>query len=225
MSSCRCEETFLLHDSVADDYTEHLVADSVEDDGRIVRYHCPLTGRRWTMAFQDDAADGSSMELWQVMTAAELVERLAASEPPEREQTVAWMDDDIEFRVVGGDEIHHGRAAAEEWAARAANDPSFPKARAISVVELSPAEALVLGDVGYRRDDRYVEYRPSAWLVTVRDGKLIRSLWFDSWDEGRRAAGLPGSGGPTGKRIGGWLFAVRSAAAATGRFAPAALRG
>jgi hypothetical protein len=49
--------------------------------------------------------------------------------------------------------------------------------------------------------------------VTLRDGLVFRSLWFDSWQGARDAVGVPDDA--TIKRIGGkWLQAVRRAVSA-----------
>jgi hypothetical protein len=202
-SACRCDELTLLQDVQADDHAEHLVRERTEDGGSVVWFSCPHTGRRWVMEFLGGEGEARSIRLRRSMAAAELVEHLADAEPGE---VLEWTHEDIEFILPGDARTYHGLDQARAAAAAAAVDPSTPKRQAVSLIEVSEREALVLGGVSYVRDGVRSEHRPGGWLVTVKHGKISRSLWFDTWDAARRAAGLPE--GATGRRIARWAFSV-----------------
>ena len=191
MHRCRCDELTLLEDAQADDYAEHLVRVRIAEGGRIVWFRCPRTKLQWAMEFVSEH-DGPSMRLRRLLPAAELVERLAAS--GDRHEALAWTHPDVEFRIPGDETIHHGLEAARRIVEEAESDPAFPRSEPESVIGISDDEALVLGGVSFQREDASTERRPSGWLVALQDGRIARSLWFDSWEKARRAAGLPEGG-------------------------------
>ena len=209
MTVCRCNDESVLWGGVADDYAEtHLVRDAVKERAREVHYRCPQTGRRWVMDIADDEQGAASLRLRRLLGAAELVEHLSKLES--WEEHVPFWDPDIVLQPLGSDVLVKGVENVREYARKAAADPNTPRARALSVIDLGE-QAVVLGNVSHRRGGRYVEHRPAAWLVAARDGRMYRSLYFDSWDAAREAAGLRGDrDGPAPRQIGQrLLFAVR----------------
>lgn len=208
MPDCRCADATFLWGGDAEDYADaHLVRHDVVPDSREVIYRCPATGIRWVAEFKAEGAGGQRYRLRRILRAAELVELLAGAD--DAAAALDWSHPRIEFRPSGCEDTYHGAAEAQRWAERAAADPDFPRATAISVVDVSDDEAVVLGNVAYRRDGRFVEHRPAAWLITLRHGRIVRNLWFDSWSAARTAAGLPAAGGKPSRRIGRrFLFAI-----------------
>jgi hypothetical protein len=204
-SICRCDEVALLKNLRADEYAEHLVRERVADDGRLVWFRCPTRGCSWVMEFVDDEHQGRSILLRRRMAVGELLEHIALLDPREQAE---WTHPEIEFRVPGDDRTYRGRDEAQAYAALSAADPSSPKAQPISLIELDENRALMLGGVSYVRDGVRSEHRPGGWLVAVKDGTISRSLWFDSWDAARRAAGFPEGAAPMGKRIARWAFSI-----------------
>jgi ketosteroid isomerase-like protein len=211
---CRCQDATLLWSGVADDYAEaHLVTHEVLETGDVV-YRCPDTRLSWIGEFVADRAGTQTFRLRRILRAAELVEMLAAQTGA---AALEWMDPAVEFRPPGSSTTYRGADKAQEWADRSASNPNAPRSTVISVIDVADEQAVALGNVAFRRDGRYIDHRPAAWLVTSRDGRIARSLWFDSWNAARTAAGLPESGGPAGRRIGKrFLFSVRRALHVTG---------
>jgi hypothetical protein len=210
MTQCRCEELSVLWGAVADDYAEaHLVREAVDETTREVVYRCPDTGRRWVLDIADEEPGGAALRLRWLLTTAELVEHLATVHS--LEDHMAFWHPEIELQPVGSSDMVRGKEAAREWAERAVADPEFPRTSAISLIDQGE-QVLVLGSVSHKRKGLYVEHRPAAWLVTGRNGRIARSLWFDSWDAARMAAGLPAEGAPAAKKLQQrFLFAVRRA--------------
>jgi ketosteroid isomerase-like protein len=63
-------------------------------------------------------------------------------------------------------------------------------------VALEDGRVLVLGDLHMRGRESGVELdQPLGWLLTFRDGKLLRYEVFADQGEARRAAGLAGASG------------------------------
>jgi ketosteroid isomerase-like protein len=187
MPVCRCEDVRLLHDVPADDYSGHLVREAVGPESETISYRCPQTGKRWIAEFLKDDSGALSMELRQVMTAAELVEWLTIRDADE---ALAWTHPDVEFNLPGETTMHRGLDAAQVAASKAAPGDR-PKSRVLSLTPVSPDTAVVLGEMVFRRDGDDVEGRPCAWIVSLRDGRIARSRWFGSWAQARVAAGLP----------------------------------
>jgi hypothetical protein len=216
MISCQCQDATLLWGRVADDYVaSHLVRDDVVEATADVVYRCPETRRRWVGEFVPDDAGVRAFRLRRILRAAELVELLAVQANPVA--GLDWTHPAVEFRPPGSRDTYHGIEEARRWAHRAATDPDFPRTSAISLIDVADDEVVVLGNVAFKRDGHYSENRPAAWLVTLRQGKIVRSLWFDSWKAARTAAGLPETGGPM-RRIASrwmlWLLPSRSGPAA-----------
>ena len=188
-AGCRCNEDEQLWGARGDDYAmHHLIREHVTERAEEVLYRCPATGRRWIGEFTEDDEGAPSWRLRRVPSAAELVEWLASQEDPALTLSVA--DPQIEVRPVGSSETLRGADALAAYVQGAETDPGRPLARAVSLIEQDPDHVVVFGSVAYPRDGSYSEHRPAAWLVTVRHGRLIRSLWFDSWKAARTAAGL-----------------------------------
>jgi ketosteroid isomerase-like protein len=210
MNACRCLEVELLRDVQADAYSDHLVQESVDDAG-VVTYRCPYTSRRWSGEFVEEA-DGTIYRLRRLPKAAELVESLAEAGPAER---LAAVHPEIEFRLPGSQRTYRGRAEARRSVEQHAARPASTRSSVVSLIEVSDEEVLVLASRALLRDGAYSEHRPEAWLVTLRDGLIFRSLWFDSWQRGREAVGVPADAAI--KRLGrSWLQAARRAVTGTG---------
>jgi ketosteroid isomerase-like protein len=212
---CRCTDISLLWDAEADEYTDHLVRQGKAPDGTIT-YRCPFTGRQWVAEFITEGKAATALRMTRVMHAGELVAFLA--EQGDSVDSLDFTHPDVEFRPPGSDVTYRGTAEARRWREIAATDPDFPQTTPVSMIEASEEEVVVLGTTAFRRGGDYHEQKPTGWLVTVRDGKLIRSIWFDSWSKARAAGGLPEEGGPEGRKIGNWAFAL-------GRRVLASLRG
>jgi hypothetical protein len=205
---CRCHDSTILWGASGDDYVmHHLVRDQVGEGGGEVLYRCPATRRKWVGEFTVDDEDIPAFRLRRVMTAAELVDWLAGRED-DLAMRFAYLHPDVEFRPVDSRKTYHGADRARDYATRAAADPDHAQARALSLIDVDPDRCVVLGSVAYKRDGVYSEHRPAAWLVTMRNGKVICSLWFDSWMAARKAAGLSEEGGPGPRRLGDWVFPV-----------------
>ena len=210
-AECRCDQEVLLHGVAADDYsTDHLVRDVVAEGGSSIVYRCPQTGRRWIGEFVPDEHGVTGFRLRKSLRAAELVELLARDRTP-AVRNLVFADPDVEFRPAGSDVVYHGYDAVREWVDRAVRDPERPRETALSVIDVRDDEVVVLGSVAFKRGGEYQEHRPAAWLVTTREGRVVRSLWFDSWSDARKAAGVK-EGEAATRRIGRWMFAVAAAA-------------
>jgi ketosteroid isomerase-like protein len=207
--ACRCLELELLQDVEADAYTDHLVQESVDDAG-LVTYRCPSTARRWVSEFPDGPG-GRVYQLRRLTTAVELVESLAEAGPEAR---LAATHPEVEFSLPDSPTTHRGLEAAERTFAAAAADPNPSRSSVVSMIEVSDDEVVVLASRSLLRDGAYTEHRPEAWLVTLRDGLIFRSLWFDSWQAAREAVGIPKDAAI--KRVArSWLLAVHRAVRAS----------
>ena len=188
---CRCDGGSELWGAEADDYIEaHLVRLQVLEGGHEILYRCPETGRTWLHDFIRDDDGVPTLRLrWlsEAQRPAAVVERMAARDTPLEQ--LPYVDAEVEFQPYGETRTYHGLSAAQRFARRHTDDPASPRAAAISVFEKGD-DAVVLGSIALPRDGEYVEHRPAAWLVTVRDGKVSRVLSFGSWSEAREAAGV-----------------------------------
>jgi hypothetical protein len=200
---CRCDSASELWGAEADDYVEaHLVRQQVLEGGHEILYRCPHTGQVWLHDFRADRDGISTLRLRWLSVAerpAAVVERMAARKDPA--DRLPYVDRNIEFQTYGSDHVYRGLASARRLIREAADDPAQPRAAAISVVEKGD-DAVVLGSVSLPRDGEYVEHRPAAWLVTVRDGKVQRILTYDSWDEAREVAGVTEQDAAGAQRLG-----------------------
>jgi hypothetical protein len=200
---CRCDEAFELWGATADDYVDlHLVRLQVLEGGNEILFRCPAGGRVWLQDFESDGAGVATLRLrWlsEAQRPAAVVERINAIENPL--DRLPYVDPDIEFRPYGSDRTYRGLAAARRFARQAADDPTFPRAAAISVIEKGE-DAVVLGSVAVARDGAFVEHRPAAWLVTVRAGRVQRVLTYDSWTAAREAAGVSEDETSRSRRLG-----------------------
>lgn len=193
--TCVCAETTLLEGEQADDYGEaHLVPDEIINGSGEAVYRCPLTGIRFVGEF-----GVAGFRLRRLMRAAELVEMLALQ--GDTEVSLDWTDERVEFRPPGSAATLQGIDEARRLRDRDRDDPNAPRMVALSVVEVDDERAVVLGDIAYRRGGGFIEHQPAAWLVETRNGLIARSLWFDSWQAARHAAGLREIDGALGKRI------------------------
>ena len=198
---CRCDGTSELWGAEADDYVEsHLVRLQVLEGGHEILFRCPGTARVWLHDFRPDHDGITTMRLrWlsEAQRPAAVVERMTARENPL--DRILYLSPEVEFRPYRSERVYRGVAAARRFAREAAEDPASPRAAAIAVVEKGD-DAVVLGSVSVPHDGDYVEHRPAAWLVTVRDGKVERVFAYDSWsaarDAGRRHRGRRVDGAP-----------------------------
>jgi hypothetical protein len=200
---CRCDGTSELWGAQADDYVEsHLVRLQVLEGGHEVLYRCPDTGRVWLHDFRADREGITTLRLRWLSVAqrpAAVVERMSARENPM--DRLPYMAPGVEFRPYGSDRTYRGLDEVRRFTRRAIDTPSQPRPAAISVVEKGN-DAVVLGSISVSHDGDYVEHRPAAWLVTVRDGKVQRIFTYDSWSEARDAAGVTEDEASKAHRVG-----------------------
>ena len=188
---CRCDGGWELWGAQADDYVEaRLVRLQVLEGGHETLYRCAACDRVWLHDFVDDAEGVPTLRLrWlsEAQRPAAVVERMNSR--AQAHERLAYVDRDVEFQPYGETRTYRGIAAARRFARREDEDPTAPRAAAISVVEKGD-DAVVLGTVALARGGQYVEHRPAAWIVTVRDGKVSRILSYQSWSAAREAAGV-----------------------------------
>jgi ketosteroid isomerase-like protein len=201
--SCRCNETPFFWTAEADAYAgSHLVREEIREDGSMV-LRCPRTGCRWVQDHPADENGARTLRLrWQKVTPGDVVAYLAGS--PGIELALLTMDPHVEHQPLPGERILHGVHELRDYTTRRLNTPNAPRSAAISVVEHDD-EALVLGQISHNRDGRYVEHRPAAWIVTVRDARVVRVRAFSDWSRARRESGVPETAGK-GRRIGNPLM-------------------
>jgi ketosteroid isomerase-like protein len=200
---CRCNDTPFFWTAEADAYAGgHLVREEIRDDGSMV-LRCPRTGCRWVQDHPVDERGARTLRLhWRDVSPADIVQYLAAS--PGVDAAMLTMHPDVEHQPLPGEPILYGVGELREYATRRLSSPTAPRSAAISVVERDN-DALVLGQISHNHDGRYVEHRPAAWIVTVRDARVVRVRAFSDWSRARREAGVPESAGK-GRRIGGPLI-------------------
>jgi hypothetical protein len=200
---CRCDSGCELRGARADDYVErHLVRQQVLEGGREVLFRCPTTGRMWLQDFAPETGGAQTLRLrWlsEAQRPAAVVERMNGISNPVDQ--LPYVAPDVEFQPYGSERTYRGLDAARRYAHEAAADPAHPKIRGISVVEKGD-DAVVLGSVALPRDGQFVEHRPAAWLVTVRNGKVQRILTYDSWGDARDAAGVTDEEAQDARRLG-----------------------
>lgn len=195
MTGCECAVRSLLSGAAAEEYADHhLVREAAGAGADETVYRCPQTGRRWVQD-HEPTVGGHGPRLRRLQTdlrPADLVERLAAAS---LEEALALMDPDVQYQPYGEDVVLHGRDELRRYGERAVARPDRPQPGALSVIEAGE-QAVVLGTMVHPREGRYVEHRPAAWVVTTREGRIIRVVPYDTWQQARRAAGLPAEGGP-----------------------------
>ena len=106
---------------------------------------------------------------------------------------------DVEFRTpltsTSGD-VYRGMPGLRAWMAEI--DDQFEEWYSLpnDWVPLEDGRVLVLGDLHMRGRQSGVELDQSlGWLLTFRDGRLLRYEVFADQDEARHAAGLAGASG------------------------------
>jgi ketosteroid isomerase-like protein len=86
---------------------------------------------------------------------------------------------------------YRGPEGLEQWIADV--DEQFEEwySRPGEWLELNDSRVLILGELHMRGRGSGVELdQPMGWLITVRDGRLLRMDVYTDHDEARRAAGL-----------------------------------
>ncbi len=186
--SCLCHDTPFFWAAEADSYAGgHLVRDEIREDGSMV-LRCPRTGCRWVQDHPVDEHGALTLRLrWQRVSPGDIVEYLAAE--PGVEAVMLTMDPAVEHQPLPGEPVIHGVRDLREYATRHTNADHPPRTAAISVVEHDDS-ALVLGQVSHNHDGQYVEHRPAAWIVTVRDARVVSVQAFSDWSKAREAAGV-----------------------------------
>jgi len=189
MTECLCNELPILWAAQADAYAgAHLVSEEIGDDG-VTRLRCMATGRRWLQDHPTDADGVMTLRLrWVELTPADIVSYLAKS--PDLDEMLLTMDPAVEHQPYPEEPVLHGVGELREYARRFQRQPHPPRSTPITIVDQED-EALVLGQVSHNRDGRYVEHRPAAWIVTVRDARVVRVRAFSDWAKARAAAGVP----------------------------------
>ena len=188
MTSCRCGDIPIFWAAQADTYAGgHLVRDEVAEDGTAT-LTCMATGRRWLQDHPRDPDGAQTLRLrWVDLSPADVVAYLGGS--PGLDQFLLTMDPAVEHQPLPGAPVLHGVEELRDYARRHLGAEHPPRSAAISVVERDD-DALVLGQVSHVHDGRYVEHRPAAWIVTVRDARVLRVRAFADWAAARQAAGV-----------------------------------
>jgi ketosteroid isomerase-like protein len=209
MTQCRCSEKPFLWSVEADAYAgAHLVREEATDDHGVTVLRCPETGRRWLQDHPADEQGRLTLRLrWEELTPADVVEYLANSS--DLETSMLTMDPEVEHQPLPGEPVLHGLDELREYMARYLEEVDPPRSGVITVVERAP-HALVLGHVSHNRDGRYVEHRPAAWIVTVRDARVVRVVAYSDWARARKAAGFDEETSPK-RRIGSSIMRFLSA--------------
>jgi hypothetical protein len=189
MTDCLCADLPLLWAVEADVYAdEHLVSEEVGDDGTM-KLRCTATGRRWVQDHPMDADGVRTLRLrWQELSAADVVGYLVGE--PGLDKYLLTMDPAVEHQPLPDAPVLHGVGELRDYANRYLREEHPPRSAAISVVEGDDG-ALVLGQVSHNRDGRYVEHRPAAWIVQVRDARVVRVRAYSDWAKARAVAGVP----------------------------------
>ena len=187
MTACRCSEIPILWASNADAYAGgHLVREAVDEDGTM-QLTCMATGRRWLQDHPHDGEGTRTLRLrWLDLSPADIVAYLESR--PGLERFLLTMDPDVEHQPLPGAPVLHGVEELRDYARRHLDDPQPPRSASLSVEERDDA-ALVLGQVSHVHDGEYVEHRPAAWIVTVRDARVLRVRAFADWAAARAEVG------------------------------------
>lgn len=199
MTSCLCEDIPILWAARADAYAGgHLVREEVLEGGEQV-LRCMSTGRRWLQDHPQDDAGVRTLRLrWVDTSPADVIAYLAGR--PGLEEYLLTMDPAVEHQPLPDAPVLHGLAAVREYTDRYLRQAHPPRSAALSVIDRDP-DALVLGHVSHNRDGKYVEHRPAAWLVTVRDARVVRVRAFDNWSRARREAGFEAADPAAARRL------------------------
>ena len=188
MTICHCEDLPILWAAHADAYAgEQLVKEGVDEDGTTV-LRCMATGKRWVQDHPRDADGIRTLRLrWDVLTPGDVVGYL--NRRPGLDEVMLTMDPAVEHQPLPDAPVLHGVTELRDYARQQLSDEHAPRSAAITVVERDDA-ALVLGQVSHVHDGEYVEHRPAAWIVDVRDARVTRVRAFGDWAQARLAAGV-----------------------------------
>lgn len=185
---CRCADTPILWAAEADSYGGgHLVREEVHEDGGCL-LRCPSTGRRWLEDHPPDAAGVRTLRLrWLELSPSDVVGYLNSE--PGVDEFLLTMDPAVEHQPLPEAPVLHGVGELRDYVDGCLREEHPPRHAALSVVERDD-DALVLGQVSLTREGRYVEHLPAAWIVTVRDARVVRVRAFSDWTQAREAAGV-----------------------------------
>ena len=188
MSECLCNEIPILWAAQADAYAgAHLVCEEVGEDGAAT-LRCVATDRRWLQDHPTDAEGVMTLRLrWQALSPADIVAYLNGR--PALDDLLLTMHPAVEHQPFPDEPVLHGVDELREYVQRIRGQEHPPLGTPIKVVERDDA-ALVLGQVSHNHDGRYVEHRPAAWIVTVRDARVVSVQAFSDWAQAREAAGV-----------------------------------
>ena len=188
MVPCRCDEVPFLWAADADAYAgAHLVREEVGEDGTTL-LRCMRSGRSWLQDHPVDESGVPTLRLrWAELSPGDVAAYLAGE--PGIDAVLLTMDPAVEHQPLPDAPVLHGLAALRDYADRCVRLKDPPRSAALSVVGCEQ-EALVLGQVSLNHDGQYVEHRPAAWLLAVRDARVVRVRAFDNWARARLEAGL-----------------------------------
>ncbi len=217
MAPCRCGDIPIFWSTDADAYAgAHLVREEVAEDGTMI-LRCMASGRRWLQDHPLDETGTRTLRLrWAEMTPADVVAYLAAE--PGLDAVLLTMDPAVEHQPLPDAPVLHGLRELRDYTDRYLREKDPPRSAALSVLETDD-EALVLGHVSHNRGGRYVEHRPAAWLVTVRDARVVRVRAFSDWGSARQAGGFDAAQAPSPRRLGSPLISFLRALAPGPAFA------
>ena len=199
MSPCHCTEVPILWATEADTYAgSHLVVEETHPDGR-TRLRCMATGRLWMQDHPLDDLGVPTLRLrWVDTSPSDVIAYLAGQ--PGLEQYMLTMDPEVEHQPLPDAPVLHGLRELRDYTARYLSEEHPPRSAALSVVDREQ-DALVLGHVSHNRGGKYVEHRPAAWIVTVRDARVTRVRAFDNWSRARREAGMEAVDAAVSRRL------------------------
>lgn len=128
----------------------------------------------------------------------------------ERARTWAVFSDEVEFTPIDSDETVRGITAMQEHLASRPEEERRGTARATKMLALN--DMVVIEATAEVPRGKLRERFPVAWVLRVRDGKVVSLRGFSSWTRARETAGLVGGVQPDAERefsLGhGWLLAA-----------------
>jgi DNA-binding NarL/FixJ family response regulator len=128
----------------------------------------------------------------------------------ERARTWTVFSDEVEFTPIDSDQTVRGIAAMQEHLASRPEDERRGTARATKMLALN--DMVVIEATAEVPRGKLRERFPIAWVLQVRDGKVVSLRGFTSWTRARETAGLVGGVQPDAERefsLGhGWLLAA-----------------
>lgn len=135
------------------------------------------------------------------------------SQSGSEEEMLGHIDPDVEFVPWGSERTYRGIDALVAYNHGLPAEEREATSRAIRLMLAPDGRVVLLAMVSIPRaggDGRpYTESVPAAWVVEVRDHRIVSFRTFAGWEDARRAAGLGGDVAPLAERnVSLWSFAV-----------------